>query len=140
MSPVLQRRKEQMVAEAAAPPPVYNISLGADFTNILQPAPIAAPQPLAQPLAQTLAQTLAQPTQMLLHPSHSLGADMLLADFCNLYDLDDSIHMKFEQHGYKRSRHLCYVQLDDLAEMELKLGEVAAVKDAVDLWSDAPAW
>ena len=131
MSPVLQRWKEQMTAAAAAPPPVYNISLGADFTNILRPAPIAAPQPLAQPLAQ--------PTQMLLHPSHSLGADMLLSDFCNLYDLDDSIRTKFEQHGYKRSRHRHYVRLDDLAEMELKLGEVAALKDAVDLWSDAPA-
>ena len=131
MSPVLQRRKEQMAAAAAAPPPVYNISLGADFANILRPAPIAAPQPLAQPLAQ--------PTQMLLHPSRSLGADMLLSDFCNLYDLDDSIRTKFEQHGYKRSRHLRYVRLDDLAEMELKLGEVAALKDAVDLWSDAPA-
>ena len=117
-----------MSAAAAAPPPVYNISLGADFANILRPAPIAAPQPLAQP------------TQMLLHPSCSLGADMLLSDFCNLYDLDDSIRMKFEQHGKKHSRHLCYVQLDDLAEMELKLGEVAALKDAVDLWSNAPAW
>jgi hypothetical protein len=130
MSPVLQRRKEQMEAAAAPPtpvagPPVFNIALGADFANILRPAPVAAPEPLIQP------------TLMLLHPSRSLGADMCLSDFCNLYDLDDSIRTKFEQHGYKRSRHLRHVQLSDLTEMALKLGEVAALKDAVGIWSDA---
>ena len=76
---------------------------------------------------------------MLLHPSRSLGADMLLSDFCNLYDLDNSIRTKFEEHGYKRSRHLRHVQLDDLTEMALKLGEVAALKDAVDLWANTSA-
>jgi len=135
MSPVLQRQKEQLDAAAAlasapvAGPPVYNISLGADLANILRPGPIVAPEPLA----------LAQPSVMLLHPSRSLGTDMILSDFCQLYDLDDSIRTKFEQHGYKRSQHLRHVQLSDLAEMELKLGEVAALKDAVDLWSDAAA-
>jgi hypothetical protein len=119
-----------MEAAAAPPtpvagPPVFNIALGADFANILRPAPVAAPEPLIQP------------TPMLLHPSRSLGADMCLSDFCNLYDLDDSIRTKFEQHGYKRSRHLRHVQLSDLTEMALKLGEVAALKDAVGIWSDA---
>ena len=95
MSPVLQHQKGQMEAAAApvptAGPPIFNIALGADFTNMLWPAPVAALEPLIQP------------TLMLLHPSHSLGADMHLSDFCNLYDLDDSICTKFEQHGYKCS-------------------------------------
>jgi hypothetical protein len=118
-----------MEAAAAPPtptasPPVFNIALGADFANILRPAPVAAPEPLIQP------------TLMLLNPSCCLGADMCLSDFCNLYDLDDSICTKFEQHGYKHSRHLCHVQLSDLMEMALKLGEVAVLKDAVGMWSD----
>ena len=114
---------EAAAAPPVAGPPVFNIALGADFASILRPAPVAAP--------------LTQPTLMLFHPSRSLGADMRLSDFCNLYDLDDSIRTKFEQHGYKRSRHLRHVQLSDLTEMALKLGEVAALKDAVSMWSDA---
>jgi hypothetical protein len=73
---------------------------------------------------------------MLLHPSRSLGANMLLSDFCNLYDLDDSIHTKFEQHGYKCTLHLRHMQLINLMEMALKLGKVAVLKDAVGMWSD----
>jgi hypothetical protein len=117
MSPVLQCQNERMEAAAVPPtpaagPPLFNIALGADFANILQPAPVAAPEPLIQP------------TLMLLHPSRSLGADMHLSDFCNIYNLNDSIRTKFEQHGYKHSQHLHHVQLSDLMDMALKLGKL----------------
>jgi hypothetical protein len=43
--------------------------------------------------------------------------------------------MRIERVG-SYHRHLRHVQLSDLSEMALKLGEVAALKDAVDMWLD----
>jgi hypothetical protein len=131
MSPVLQRRKEQQNAAAAAGgPPVFNISLGNDFANLLQrpAAPMAPPAPLP-------VQVLPNPT---LIPLPRLpGLDMPLSDFCQLYGLGERILQKFIDNGYTHSRMLHFIQLDDLKEMKFMLGEIAGLKDAVERWSIA---
>jgi hypothetical protein len=130
LSPVLQRRKEQQDATAAAArPPIFNISLGNDFANILRPPPVAnqLPLPPAYP----------QPHSFLLPASRLPGLDMSLADFCQIYQLGDPILQKFVKNGFVQSRMLRFVQIAELKEMEFLLGEIAALKDAVETWSIA---
>ena len=131
MSPVLQRGKEQQnLAAAAASPPIFNISLGNDFTNLLQrpAAPMAAAAPPPLPIQ-------ALPSLALLHPSRLPGIDISLLQFCELYHLGDHILKKFVDNGYTRSRMLRFVQIEELKEMQFLLGEIAGLKDAVERWS-----
>ena len=60
---------------------------------------------------------------------------MPIINFCDLYDLGDAILQKFLNNGYACSRMLRFVQLTELKEMNFMLGEVAAMKDAVERWS-----
>jgi hypothetical protein len=133
MSPVLQRRKEQHhLAAATASPPIFNISLGNDFANLLQrpAAPMAAPAPPPLPIQ-------ALPSLALLHSSRLPGIDIPLSQFFELYHLDDHILKKFIDNGYTRSRMLRFVQIEELKEMQFLLGEIAGLKDAVERWSIA---
>jgi hypothetical protein len=134
MSPVLQRHKEQQNAAAATGgPPVFNISLGNDFANLLQhrAAPVAPPAPLAPLAVQVL------PNPMLIPLPCLPGLDMPLSDFCQLYGLGERILQKFIDNGYTHSRMLRFIQLDNLKEMKFMLGEIAGLKDAVERWSIA---
>jgi hypothetical protein len=130
---VLQRHKEQqdVAAAAAAHPPIFNISLGNDFANILQPPPIANQlPPPAYPQPQ-------QPHSFLLPASHLPGLDMSLANFCQIYQLGDPILQKFVKNNFVQLQMLRFVQITELKEMEFLLGEIAALKDTVKMWSVA---
>ena len=63
------------------------------------------------------------------------GIDTPIAEFCRLYGLGDPILQKFLQHGYLQSRMLRFIQIPELKEMDFRLGEIAALKDAVEMWS-----
>lgn len=130
MSPVLQRRRadQQQATASAAGPPVFNISLGHDFANLLRPPAAAAAPPLPPP-------NYALPSTTLLPPTHLPGPDMPLIEFCARYRLSHSILQKFHDNGYTDSRMLRFVQIEELREMKFMLGEQAALKDAVELWS-----
>ena len=74
----------------------------------------------------------------LLPSNRSAGEDMPIADFCDAYDLVRPIQEKLVNNGYLHSRLLRFVAIEDLKEMKFLLGEVAALRDAVDRWSQAP--
>jgi len=128
LSPILQRRKEQqdtVAASTTSGPPIFNISLGNKFANLLHPATNTnAPAPLHAILSLSLLPAQCQP-----------GIDTPIAEFCELYGLRDHILQKFLQHGYLQSRMLRFIQILELKEMDFRLGEIAALKDAVEMWS-----
>jgi hypothetical protein len=131
MSPVLQRRKadQENAAKAIAAPPVFNISLGNDFANILRPpAQLLAPAPAPAPV-YTL------PSVTLLPSSCLPGVDMPLSEFCQQHHLGDSILRRLTDNGYMQSQMLRFIQIDELKEMHFLLGEIASLKDAVEAWS-----
>ncbi|OAX40797.1 hypothetical protein K503DRAFT_798526 [Rhizopogon vinicolor AM-OR11-026] len=71
----------------------------------------------------------------LLHPSRTQGRDIPLNMFCAEYDLGDNIHLKLINNAYKEAQFLCFVTIAELKEMGFQLGEIAAIRDAVEQWS-----
>jgi hypothetical protein len=132
VSPVLQRRKaEQQAANNVAPAataPVFNLSIGNEFANLLRRPAQAPPLAPALPLPPTA-------RSFLLESSRLPGPDMTIKDFCHLYGLGDPVLQKFVNNGYAHAHMLRFVQLAELKEMEFLLGEIAAMKDAVERWS-----
>ena len=90
---------------------------------------------------------LSQTSYLYRLPIHSLilfcflprlpGLDMSLADFCQIYQIGDPILQKFVKNGFVQSWMLRFVQIAELKEMEFLLGEIAALKDAIEMWSIA---
>jgi hypothetical protein len=72
---------------------------------------------------------------MLLGPARNLGPDMAIAQFCNSFGLQPTIQAKLEENAYDYARNLRFIALDDLKEMGFKLGEKAALQDAIERWS-----
>jgi hypothetical protein len=144
LSPVLQRRLDAQNAKSNAPnapsAPVFNFTIGNELVDLFRPSRPApapqhplAPQPVpAAPPAPT-AYDLQCPT--LLHPSRSPGIDMPLTEFCMVYDLGPSLLEKFHDNSYKDARVLRFVTIAELKEMNFRLGEIAALRDAVERWS-----
>ena len=60
---------------------------------------------------------------------------MSISEFCDLYALGPDILERFASHMYKDARVLRFVSLADLKEMGFRLGEIAELRDAVELWS-----
>jgi hypothetical protein len=137
LSPVLQRRLDAQNAKSNAPnapsAPVFNFTIGNELVDLFRPSrPAPAPQHApAAPLAP--AYDLQCPT--LLHSSRSPGIDMPLTEFCMVYDLGPGLLEKFHDNSYKDARVLRFVTIADLKEMKFQLGEIAALRDAVERWS-----
>ena len=62
---------------------------------------------------------------------------MPLAQFCAEYDLGATVLDKLSENLYKEARVLRFVTVDDLKQMNFRLGEIAALRDAVERWSVA---
>ena len=122
-SPVLQRRKteQRKASEAAASSaPIFNLSLGNDFlhsTNNIKNS------------------SWAPDTLSLLDPSCTAGPDMPITTFCTRYELGDPIVWKLTDNGYSHAHMLRFVQISELTQMEFWLGDIVAMKDAVEQWS-----
>jgi hypothetical protein len=130
VSPVLQKR---LAAAAAGPSnasaPVFNVTLGNELVGLFQPQ---APPPLP-PAALThntpLQYDLACP--LLLPPTQTSGTDMTLNDFCAKYDLSPTILQKLHENSYTNACMLRFVMIDKLCKMGFRLGEMAALRDAL---------
>ena len=136
ISSVVQCQKAEQSAIASsmlsAGPPVFNISLGNDFTNLFHHAPLlAAPAPVALPPQSVIAQTYSS----LILPSHGPGIDMPLFMLYTQYCLSDKILAKLTKNGYTCAQTLHFIQTDDLNKIGFMLGEVAEMKDAVEQWT-----
>lgn len=118
---------------ASAPSaPIFNISVGDAVLDLLRPRPANAEHPQAEPPA------LAVPSnqgKMLLGAARVLGPDMSINQFCESFGLQPSIRAKLEDNAYDYARNLRFITLNDLTEMGFKLGEKAALQDAVERWS-----
>ena len=72
---------------------------------------------------------------MLLSSTHDVGLDMTISQFCETFGLQPSILGKLEENAYDFARNLRFITLDNLTDMGFKLGEKAALQDAVERWS-----
>jgi hypothetical protein len=128
LSPVLQRRLDSSKNALAPPAPIFNISLGKEISDLLHPAvhsSTSAPGPSHSPSLDG----------HLLPSSCAPGRDMPISEFCDLYTLGPEILEKFLSNKYKDARLLRFLTLADLKEMDFRLGEIAGLRDALELWS-----
>jgi hypothetical protein len=116
--------------------PVINFTISNELVNLFRPTPSVAPPPVVLPVPATV--DLACPS--LLNPSRSPGLDMPLASFCSLYGLGDSVLRKLVDNAYTDARMLRFITIAELKEMEFRLGEIAALRDAVEKWSDTSSF
>lgn len=139
-SPVLQRRLAsgaQNTGGGPAPAPVFNITVGDGLVDLFRPAraPVLdAPAVPAAPAPQTPAGP-SSTNKMLLSPTCNIGRDMPISEFCNSFGLHPSVLEKLEENAYDFARNLRFITLDNLTEMGFKLGQRAALQDAVERWS-----
>ncbi|KAF8493764.1 hypothetical protein F5888DRAFT_1617725, partial [Russula emetica] len=127
VSPVLLRRLGAS-KNAAAPAPVVNFSLGNEISDLFHPIVCSSTSALGP------SHTPDHNSCYLLLPSHTPGMDRPISEFCDLYALGPDILEKFASHLYKNARVLRFVTLVDLKEMRFRLGEIAGLWDAVELW------
>jgi hypothetical protein len=78
---------------------------------------------------------LSNVNKMLLDPTRDIGAGMPIAEFCNSFSLQHTVLEKLVKNAYDFARNLRFITLDNLTEMGFKLGEKAALQDAVERWS-----
>jgi len=71
----------------------------------------------------------------LLQVNRAPGIDMPIADFCDAFELMESVKDKLIENKYFFSRVLRFVTIKDLDEMSFRNGEIAMLRDAVDQWS-----
>lgn len=139
MNPILAKRKADQDASStsANTSPVFNISLGEGVANILRSLmPSQQPQqPAANFSPYSTPAYTENNTKSLLHPSRLPGLDMPTSDFCKTYLLSSNIEKRLTDHGYTHARMLRFIQVDELKEMEYRMGEIACLKDAVEQWS-----
>jgi len=135
-SPVPQRRIDAQNAKGSAGPltaplaPVFNITVGDGLVDLLRPAHRADPDPTPPTLA------IPPPVNnMLLRTTSGIGPDMPIVEFCTSFSLQPSILVKLEENAYDYACNLRFITLDNLTEMGFKLGEKAALQDAIERWS-----
>ncbi|KAG6913283.1 hypothetical protein DXG01_008169 [Tephrocybe rancida] len=129
-SPVLQRRIDAQQNKNSPPTaPVFNLTIGT-------PAPpTAAASSTRAPAAIINSNSYDLQCPTILQPSCAPGVDMPLAEFCNKYDLSNTVLQKLSNNGYNSAWVLCFVTVDELKAMDFRMGEVAAFHDTVEQWS-----
>src|SRR5882762_4722006 len=148
VSPVVQRQKAEQAAATASSlllslslngQPIFNITLGNDFANILRPPPapalVLAPFTPAPPPPAALQLHVAPQYPSLIPPTQEPGIDMPLSDFCAQYGLSTSVLNKLTTNGFIRTSSLLFIQTVDLGTIGFLLGEVAEMKDVVEQWA-----
>ncbi|KAG6834876.1 hypothetical protein H0H93_006765 [Arthromyces matolae] len=142
-SPVLQRRREAQQKEETTTQN-FTFSIGDDIRDLakqifpsLAPVPQpAAPLDPAPPAPPATAEKYDFNCPTLLQPARKPGLDMNLEQFCTCFDLDNDILTKLRSHGYKNARTLRFLTADELKTMDFRLGEIAAMRDAIESWSN----
>ncbi|KAJ7780189.1 hypothetical protein DFH07DRAFT_729760, partial [Mycena maculata] len=132
--PTLLQRRAAANQPAVAAAPTINITFPDRFADLLQPQPIAPPPPLAanDPGA---AHNNVQNEVMLMPPNTQAPGRMTVAEFCDFYDLDNSVRDKLVANGYKNASVFYLIKLSELVAMDFLPGEVAELRDAVRQWA-----
>ncbi|KAF8995510.1 hypothetical protein BDQ17DRAFT_1330578 [Cyathus striatus] len=145
-SPVLQRQLDAQNQDCVQPPsPTINFQIGNDFISLLRdshpashsntPASSASDPFTSATPAPVPDDSLANKSAHILSISCTPGSTMPIKTFCSAYKLDDGILEKFVANGFRDTKHLRYLTHGNLMDMGFLLGEIAAVRDAVDAWS-----
>jgi len=136
VSPVLQRRLD--VQNAKATPAVSSSSALEGTIDIIRALmvqrPAAASDALA-PVTEAPSTSMLPSSATLVNRLFDIGADMSIAQFCNDYGLQPAVLKKLDENGYDYARNLRFITLENLTEMGFKLGEKAALQDAVERWA-----
>jgi hypothetical protein len=146
LSPVLQRRLDvQNQKNTPVAPPVFNFNIGNEVATLFRPlaptalaaptAPAAAPAPTAPTHATAPTPMTPADCPYLLSPLRYAGSDVSLNEFCTVYELGDAVLKRLEENCYKKSSALRFVTIQELKDMGFRLGEIAALRVAVDSWS-----
>lgn len=140
-SPILQRRLNmQNQKNTSSTAPIFNLTIGNDIVHqLLGPRgtdlPPLAPHPTAPQALAPAAMIYDLQCPTLLHTSRLPGQDMSLSQFCINYKLGDMVFERLRDNGYQDARVLRFLTIDELKEMKFRLGEIAALRDAVEIWS-----
>jgi hypothetical protein len=145
ISPVLQccldTQNAKTLAQAVSTAPVFNFSIGKDIVELFRPPVPAAALPLTPSTPAVAAVISTHPPTYdlqcptLLQPSRLPGEDMPLPQFCAQYKLGTGILDKLLEHSYSQARTLRFLTVEDLKEMKFRLGEIAALREVIDVWS-----
>jgi len=132
----------EKVKNTHAAVPIINVNIGKELVELLHPRqPSTAVQntpppkspPHTTPMPSRTSYDLQCPT--LLQANRAPGVDMAIANFCDAYDLMDTVKDKLIENKYFFSRVLRFVTIKDLEDMSFRSGEIAMLRDAVDRWS-----
>jgi hypothetical protein len=74
---------------------------------------------------------------LLLRSDLKPGERLTIVDFCSHYSLDSSICNRLVENGFSTSSALRRVAVSDLKDMGFKMGEVAELQEAVEMWAQA---
>ncbi|KAJ7763179.1 hypothetical protein DFH07DRAFT_956554 [Mycena maculata] len=134
-SPLLQRRlelRDQAAANKVPAAPQVHFNFPPELANFLRPAapipPVAPPAPM-MPVPTT--------TMLIPHPFVP-GPHLTIMEFCNKYQLDNDICVRFTDEKFKNTSAFKYVELAELKEMGFRKGEIAELKVAVEMWAQMP--
>lgn len=59
---------------------------------------------------------------------------MDIPSFCERFELDNEIKVKFLEHGFRSTLSFAHISVDQLKQM-FRVGEVAELKVAVEAWA-----
>jgi hypothetical protein len=107
--------------------PTINFTLGSELVNIFRQQ--------APPLPIVTATAPPHDILTLLHPSRVPGRDMPIEEFCATHDLGPTILEKLQENFFMHARVLRFLTIQELKDMNFRLGEIASLRDAVEGWS-----
>lgn len=76
-------------------------------------------------------------SDQLLPANRTIGVEMPLAQFCATYNLSANIRSILQDNAFENVTLLRFVSIPQLEKMGLRLGEIAALRDAIEKWSVA---
>ena len=76
--------------------------------------------------------TVVAPVKLLNQPHP--GPEMMVAAFCQQFELSESIHNRLQENGYLKTKTFSHITLKQLEEMQFKPSEIASLQVAIEDW------
>jgi hypothetical protein len=130
-SPLLERRIQNLKSTANNMPVIHVHVPGSSITNPPSNHLFAANAPSTS--ASAAVPSITGPSKLLT--CITMGPDISIDNFCQIYDLSDDICQRLKTNGYPKTKTLRHITLQQLQEMSFRHGEIASLQDAVDEWA-----
>ena len=132
-SPLLQARINAKARENSPAAPIVNVVLPNDMFDmyhVATPIPIPAVGPAVTPTHPH------PPTTSNLIPAHLHPSPCIrINEFCNLYHLGENIVQQLKENGFTGTQAFRFIETKDLKDMGFKPGEIADLKDVIEVWA-----